>query len=83
MFFNAVRFNQNLGAWDVSSVVNMAYMFSNAVSFNNTGSASILNWRDAKATSTAGMFNNATAWDAAFTCTGGTDSKPSECSLMP
>ena len=81
MFFNAVRFNQNLGAWDVTKVENMAYMFTNAVAFDNAGDASITAWDDGAAVASAGMFTNATAWHAAFTCTGGSDSKPSECAL--
>ena len=34
MFYNADRFNQPIGNWDVSNVTNMASMFEWAISFN-------------------------------------------------
>lgn len=35
MFYDAHRFNQNIGRWDVSSVRNMDRMFYRAILFNN------------------------------------------------
>jgi len=35
LFHNAFNFNQDLSNWDVSSVIDMSYMFSGASNFNN------------------------------------------------
>ena len=44
VFNNATQFNQNLGAWTVSSVLFFSSMFQGATNFNNGGSSDINNW---------------------------------------
>ena len=34
MFYAALKFNQNIGNWDVGKVTDMSYMFKHAQSFN-------------------------------------------------
>jgi surface protein len=34
MFQNAISFNQNIGSWNVSNVIEMDHMFENANTFN-------------------------------------------------
>ena len=60
MFFSCELFNQNIGAWDVSSVTNMKAMFSirgkNTMIFNNGSNTSINNWDTSIVTDMSYMF---------------------------
>jgi len=49
----------NIGAWDVSTITNMSYMFRNASAFNQP----IGTWNTAAVTNMSGMFFNATAFN--------------------
>lgn len=60
-FYQAYRFNQNIGSWNTSNATNMANLFSGQTnvfthSFNNGGSDSIKNWNTSKITSFSQMF---------------------------
>jgi surface protein len=59
MFEKAFKFNQPIGNWDTSNVIDMSYMF-NAYVYNGTGSAfnqPIGNWDTSSVTDMAHMFN--------------------------
>jgi len=54
-FFQAYRFNQNIGNWNTSNTTNMSFLFGTSPfafsgSFNNGGSDSIKNWDTSKVT---------------------------------
>ena len=57
--FRATSFNQNIGNWDVSDVINMSGMFSNATAFN----PDIGSWNVSKVTNMSNMFSGATAFN--------------------
>lgn len=68
MFFEAYKFNQNIGAWNTSNVTDMNGMFSgNSVftpmAFNNGGSDSIKNWNTSNVTDMSFMFYNASSFN--------------------
>jgi len=63
MFQDTWVFNQSLDSWNVANVVNMQYMFKDAYAF----SIPLPSWVNTTSpTPYVGMFENATAWNAAF-----------------
>ena len=54
-FFNAKKFNQNIGGWDVSNVTNMQSMFNSAHIFNQD----IGSWNVTKVSDMTDMFRSA------------------------
>jgi surface protein len=59
MFLGATSFNQPIGSWDVSNVINLGVMFYGATSFNQP----IENWDVSNVTSLGAMFYGATSFN--------------------
>jgi len=52
MFYNAIAFNQNIGAWTTSALTDVSQTFRNAAAFNQD----IAGWDIADITTAASMF---------------------------
>jgi len=69
MFHGNNKFNQNVGAWNVSKVTDMNYMFGSSTPvpvplvFNNGGSSSINSWNTGLVTTMGNMFRNNPAFN--------------------
>ena len=59
MFVQTTAFNQDIGDWDVSSVLDMDEMFAEATAFNQD----IGDWKVISVLDMDGMFKSATAFD--------------------
>ena len=56
MFESQVKFDANLGSWDVSNVTNMSRMFALCFIFNNINNSNINNWNTSNVINTSLMF---------------------------
>lgn len=63
MFSVAINFNQNIGTWNTSSVLEMNSLFNGATAFNNGGSASIDDWDVSNVTDMVAVFNGASSFN--------------------
>jgi surface protein len=64
MFYSALAFNQNIGAWNVSNVSTFNQMFQSATKFNNGESSDINNWNlRTSGTIVTNMFNGASSFN--------------------
>jgi surface protein len=70
MFFAADKFDQNIGAWDVSNNTNFNFTFACSATspdptgvFNNGGSPSIGNWDTGRVSNMSSMFQNQTRFN--------------------
>lgn len=59
MFQGASNFNDNIGNWDMSQVINTSTMFFNALLFNNGNNSSINNWDVGNLVNASNMFRRA------------------------
>jgi len=82
MFYNATKFNRDIGGWDVSNVIDMTSMFHNATAYNNKGFDSIKSWNAPLCASFASMFEAAVSFDQPLTNLVDTTSlAPQSCSM--
>jgi len=74
MFLDATSFNQDIGVWDTSNIINMIGVFFGAVAFNQD----IGGWDTSRVTGMDNMFNNATAFNQDLTgwCVGNLTALP-------
>ena len=63
MFEGATKFNEHIGAWNMSGVTNLSNMFKNTVLFNSY----IANWDVSSVTDASGMFEGSQAFQKVIT----------------
>ena len=63
MFQGAIKFNQDVGSWNMSNCHNTVAMFTNCFEFNNGGSDEIRYWDTANVTNAGEMFLNASVFN--------------------